>query len=74
LFEKVKASLPDAANTDHVLFLLGNKEQEFNDAMNKALGLVMEALVDPERRRQGRRRSSRGAKLFTWRSRGSGFH
>ncbi len=32
-----------------VLFLLGNKAQEFNDAMNKALGLVMEALVDPER-------------------------
>jgi len=53
LFEKVKASLPDAANTDHVLFLLGNKEQEFNDAMNKALGLVMEALVDPERASAG---------------------
>src|SRR2546423_6104627 len=31
LIEKVKAALPDAANTDHVLFLLGNKEQEFND-------------------------------------------
>src|SRR6266540_5110176 len=49
LIEKVKASSPEPANKDHVLFLLGNKAQEFNDAMNKALGLVMEALVDPER-------------------------
>ncbi len=49
LIEKVKASSPEAANKDHVLFLLGNKEQEFNDAMHKALGLVMEVLVDPER-------------------------
>ena len=73
LIEKVKASSPEAANK-HVLFLLGNKEQEFNDAMNKALGLVMEVLVDPERASEGRRRSSRRAKLFTWRSRGSGFH
>jgi LmbE family N-acetylglucosaminyl deacetylase len=48
LIEQVKASSPDIAHTDHVLFLLGNKEHEFNDAMNKALGLVMEALVDPE--------------------------
>ena len=73
LIEQVKASSPETAHTDHVLFLLGNKEQEFNDAMHKALGLVMEVLVDPERGRKGRRRSSRGAKLFTWRSRGSGF-
>src|SRR5262245_55582327 len=49
LIEKVKASSPEDANRDHVLFLLGNKEQEFNDAMNKALGLVMEDLVDSER-------------------------
>jgi LmbE family N-acetylglucosaminyl deacetylase len=48
LIEKVKASSPDTAHKDHVLFLLGNKEHEFNEAMNKALGLVMEALVDPE--------------------------
>ena len=46
LIEKVKASSPDA-HKDHVLFLLGNKEQEFNEAMHKALGLVMEVLVDP---------------------------
>ena len=48
LIEKVKASSPETAHTDHVLFLLSNKEQEFNDAMHKALGLVMEVLVDPE--------------------------
>jgi LmbE family N-acetylglucosaminyl deacetylase len=53
LIEKVKASSPEAANKDHVLFLLGNKEQEFNDAMHKALGLVMEVLVDPERASEG---------------------
>jgi hypothetical protein len=48
LIEQVKASSLDAATKDHVLFLLGNKEQEFNEAMNRVLGLVMEALVDPE--------------------------
>ena len=53
LIEKVKASSLAAANKDHVLFLLGNKEQEFNDAMHKALGLVMEVLVDPERASEG---------------------
>jgi LmbE family N-acetylglucosaminyl deacetylase len=53
LIEKVKASAPEAAHKDHLLFLLGNKEQEFNDAMNKALGLVMEVLVDPERTSEG---------------------
>ena len=53
LIEKVKASSPEAAHKDHVLFLLGNKEQEFNDAMHKALGLVMEVLVDPERASEG---------------------
>jgi LmbE family N-acetylglucosaminyl deacetylase len=53
LIEKVKALSPEVANQDHVLFLLGNKEQEFNDAMHKALGLVMEVLVDPERAAEG---------------------
>jgi hypothetical protein len=48
LIEQVKASSLDTATRDHVLFLLGNKEHEFNEAMNRALGLVMEALVDPE--------------------------
>jgi LmbE family N-acetylglucosaminyl deacetylase len=53
LIETVKASSLEVANKDYVLFLLGNKEQEFNDAMNKALGLVMEVLVDPERASEG---------------------
>jgi LmbE family N-acetylglucosaminyl deacetylase len=48
LIAQVKASSPDAATKDHVLFLLDNKEHEFNEAMHRALGLVMEALVDPE--------------------------
>ena len=53
LIEQVKASSPDAAHKDHVLFLLSHKEQEFNDAMHKVLGLVMEVLVDPERASEG---------------------
>jgi LmbE family N-acetylglucosaminyl deacetylase len=53
LIEKVKASSIEAANKDHLLFLLGNKEKEFNNAMNKALGLVMEVLVDPEKPPEG---------------------
>src|SRR5215470_6993603 len=53
LIEKVKASSLEAAHKDHVLFLLGNKEHEFNNAMHKALGLVMEVLVDPERASEG---------------------
>jgi LmbE family N-acetylglucosaminyl deacetylase len=53
LLEKVKASSLDAAPKDHVLFLLGNKEAEFNEAMHRALGLVMEVLVDPERESPG---------------------
>lgn len=53
LSEKVKASNIEAANKDQLLFLLGNKEREFNDAMNKALGLVAEVLVDPPARAEG---------------------
>ncbi|MBI1762509.1 MAG: PIG-L family deacetylase [Acidobacteria bacterium] len=47
LIERVKASSITADNKDQLLFLLSNKETEFNDAMNKALGLAMEVLVDP---------------------------
>ncbi|MFN7945525.1 MAG: NEW3 domain-containing protein [Blastocatellia bacterium] len=47
LIEKVRGSQIEDANKDQLLFLLGNKEREFNEAMNKALGLVMEVLVDP---------------------------
>src|SRR5262249_47124985 len=53
LVEKVKSSSIETANKDQLLFLLGNKETEFNDAMNKALGLAMEVLVDPERATEG---------------------
>ena len=47
LIEKVKASSIQADSKDHLLFLLSNKAREFNDAMNKALGLAMEVVVDP---------------------------
>ncbi len=50
---KIKASNIEAANKDQLLFLLGNKDREFNDAMNKALGLVAEVLVDPTARNEG---------------------
>jgi hypothetical protein len=53
LVAKVSASSIAATNKDHLLFLLRNKENEFNVAMNKALGLVMEVLVDPERPAEG---------------------
>ncbi|HEX9005069.1 MAG TPA: PIG-L family deacetylase [Blastocatellia bacterium] len=53
LIEKVNASAIEVASKDHLLFLLGNKENEFNDAMNKALGLVMEVLVDADRPAEG---------------------
>jgi LmbE family N-acetylglucosaminyl deacetylase len=57
LIEKVKAARrntgQEAEREDHLLFLLNNKEREFNDAMNKALGLVMEALVDPQQPAEG---------------------
>ena len=53
LIEKVKAAQIETANKDQLLFLLNNKEREFNDAMNKALGLAMEVLVDPERAAEG---------------------
>ncbi len=45
--EKVKAS--NVAAKEQLLFLLGNKERECNEAMNKALGLAIEVVVDPER-------------------------
>jgi LmbE family N-acetylglucosaminyl deacetylase len=53
LIEKLKAAPIEAAGKDHLLFLLNNKEREFNDAMNKALSLVMEVLVDPEKPAEG---------------------
>jgi LmbE family N-acetylglucosaminyl deacetylase len=48
LLERVKASQIDEINKDQLLFLLKNKESEFNDAVNKALGLSLEVLVNPK--------------------------
>jgi LmbE family N-acetylglucosaminyl deacetylase len=53
LMAKIKDSQIGEANKDHLLFLLKNKESEFNDAMNKALGWSMEVLVKPKTRSAG---------------------
>jgi LmbE family N-acetylglucosaminyl deacetylase len=53
LIEKVRNSQIDENNRAELLFLLENKEREFEDAMNKALGLVMEVLVDPDKQVEG---------------------
>jgi NPCBM-associated, NEW3 domain of alpha-galactosidase len=52
-FKKVHESSIDEASKDHLLFLLGHKIFEFNDAMNEALGLVLEVVVDPEKQAEG---------------------
>jgi hypothetical protein len=49
LYGKVKNAALEETNKDHLRFLFGNKEAEFNEAMNKVLGLTMEVLVDPAR-------------------------
>lgn len=53
LIQRVKSASVQGGDKDHLLFLLGNKETEFNDAMNKMLGLAMEVLVDPPARADG---------------------
>ena len=53
LIEKVRNSQIDANNKAELLFLLENKEREFEDSMNKALGLAMEVLVDPDKQVEG---------------------
>ena len=53
LLDKVQAAQIEATGKDQLLFLLRNKEREFNDAMNKALGLAMEVLVDSEKGAEG---------------------
>jgi len=53
LIEKLGGLSIGAMNKGQLLFLLGNKENEFNDAMNKALGLAMEVLVDPAKPAEG---------------------
>ncbi len=47
--EKVNAATIDSSTKDHLLFLLDNKKLEFNDTMNKSLGLNLEVVVDPEK-------------------------
>ncbi len=53
LIEKVRGAQIEATAKDQLLFLLGNKETEFVDATNKALGIAMEVLVDTERAADG---------------------
>lgn len=53
LIGKAQAAKIEDANKEQLLFLLNNKEREFNDAMNSALGLAMEVLVDPEKTAEG---------------------
>ncbi|MCS7156345.1 MAG: PIG-L family deacetylase [Blastocatellia bacterium] len=53
LIERVeRASLEEGAK-DHLLFLLRNKEREFMEAMNKALGMAFDVLVDPSEEGEG---------------------
>jgi LmbE family N-acetylglucosaminyl deacetylase len=53
LIDKVRNSQIDADNKAELLFLLENKEREFEDAMNKALALSMEVLADPDKQAEG---------------------
>lgn len=48
LIDNVSSYSPGPVQKDHLLFLLKNKDREFNDAMNLALGLHAEVLVDPD--------------------------
>jgi LmbE family N-acetylglucosaminyl deacetylase len=64
LIEKVNAAQIETASKDQLLFLLNNKEREFNDAMNKALGLSMEVLVDPEKSAEGQAPSFQPRQTF----------
>ena len=53
LIQQVEGSQIDAPGKEQLVFLLRNKEREFNDAMSKSLGLVMEVLVDPDKPAEG---------------------
>ncbi len=53
LIERVQSASLDEATKDHLLFLLRNKEREFEDAVNKALGLALDVLVDPSPEGEG---------------------
>ena len=47
--ETVMPASPNDGGAEQVLFLLQRKEKELNDAVNLALGLSLEVLVEPER-------------------------
>lgn len=49
VIEKARSARIEEANKDQLLFLLANKEREFVEAGNRALGLSMEVIVDPEK-------------------------
>jgi LmbE family N-acetylglucosaminyl deacetylase len=49
LREKISTSRFADADTEHLFYLLTNKEGEFNTAMHQILGLAMEVLVDSEK-------------------------
>ncbi len=53
LIERVQHAPVEEAAKDHLLFLLRNKEREFVDATNKALGLAFDVLVDPSEEGEG---------------------
>jgi LmbE family N-acetylglucosaminyl deacetylase len=50
---RVGLSALDAAMKDRVAFLLANKEREFVSAINEALGMTIEVLVDPAGKAEG---------------------
>ncbi len=53
LIAKVKTSSMEADAKDQLLFLLQNKDHEFNEAMNQSLGLSLEFVVDPAKGAEG---------------------
>ena len=46
---KIISSQLTSATKDQLLFSIGKKDGELNDAMNKALGITLEVLVDSEK-------------------------
>ncbi len=53
LIERVERASFEEGAKDHLLFLLRNKEREFMEAMNRALGLAFDVLVDPGEEGEG---------------------
>ncbi len=53
LIERLERASFEEAAKDHLLFLLRNKAQEFMDALNRALGIAFDVLVDPSEEGEG---------------------